>query len=441
MSSDREENTEAPATIPAVRLDEVALKRVMETIMRMMLVSTGATVCQLMFRAESGLCVRARATQQQDIVVEFGSAITPESLSLFIGRSVLRTGLPLLADTKVRCIESAGRGIADDSASLTGFGIPLFSHRDLIAVLYLQSSQPDSAFSPDKRALIERMASQIGPSLAQAMAQPSHDDEKRPCDDTERQLHHARNALFEASCATNTDELLASIIHELSQPLSAIDASTGAGLRWLERDVPSLDEVKLSLDKVRSCAARAKRSIDGLRTLIRQPEQAFRRFDIHAAIREVVLLSSKRIDDHRAEVRLVGIDNMRPVLGNRMQIQQVIQHLLLNALDAISHVTDRARIIRISSEIGRGETIVINVFDSGPGIAQESRDALFLPFVTTKTGGMGRGLSVCKRIIEAHGGELWHDNAEPHGTQFSFTLDRAHDGCDKGVVFHLRPEL
>ncbi|MBN3761570.1 ATP-binding protein [Burkholderia sp. Ac-20365] len=439
MSSDREAGTEAQATVPVVQSGEVALKRVMETIMRMLLVSTGATVCQLMFHEESELRVRARATQERDIAVEFGSSIKPEPLSLFIGRSVLRTGAPLMVDVKAHCHELAGSS-ARDCLPHTGFGIPLYAERNLIAVLYLQSNRPSSAFSPEKRTLIELMASQIGTSLAHAIGQSSLDDEKQLWGITENQLRHARDELLEASCATNTGELLASIIHELSQPLSAIDASTGAGLRWLQRDVPSLDEVKISLDKVRSCTARAKKSIDGLRALIRQPDRSFFRFDVHAAIREVVLLSRKRIDDHRAQVTFTGMDFMGPVLGNRMQIQQVVQHLLANALDAISHVTDRPRIITISSEAGRGQGIVISVANSGPGISQVHREELFLPFVTTKTHGMGIGLSVCKRIIEAHGGELWHDNAEPHGTRFSFMLDRARDDCNSGPVFHSQPE-
>lgn len=440
MSSYREANTEAPATVQADQSDDIALKRVMETIMRMVLVSTGATVCQLMFRAESGLCVRARAKQEHDIVVEFGSSIKPEPLSLFIGHSVLRTGMTSMVDARAQCNQLNSGNIAQDCLPHTGFGLPLYCEHDLIAVLYLQSNESNAAFSADTRALIERMASQIGTSLAHAIVKPAHDAQKHPLGYTENQLHHARDELFEAFCETNMGELLASIIHELSQPLSAIDASTGAGLRWLQRDVPNLDEVKVSLDKVRSCTARAKKSIDELRALIRQPDRSFQRFDIHAAIREVVLLSRKRIDDHRAEVTLTGMDNIRSVLGDRLQIQQVVQHLLANALDAMSHVTDRARVVTISSEAGRGQAIVISVADSGLGISQERREKLFLPFVTTKTLGMGIGLSVCKRIIEAHGGELWHDNAEPHGSRFSFMLDRVGDDYDSDTVSHSPPE-
>jgi signal transduction histidine kinase len=430
MSNDRAEENECLDTIPTVQSGELLLRRVMETVMRMMLAGSGAAVGELMFPSESGLCVRARATLQDDIAVEFGSAITSETLSLVIGRSVWHTGNPLMVNAAASFDGQFIDEIDQHCYPCIGLGLPLYCRHDLIAVLYLQSNGPHAMLSPDRRALIELMASQVAISLSSAIAQQAHDDEEQRRITAETMLHDARDELFKASCKTNTGELITLIIHELSQPLSAIDASAGAALRWLQRDLPSLDEVKLSLDKVRSCTTRAKVMIDGVRALIKQPKGSFLKFDIHAAVREVVLLSRKRIDDHRAEVILRGMDITGTVLGNRIEIQQVVQHLLDNALESMAQVNGRARLVTIASNAQSGGAIVISIADSGLGIAQESQERLFLPFATAKSRGRGIGLSVCKRIIEAHGGVLWNDNLEPHGTRFSFMLDCAHDDRD-----------
>jgi C4-dicarboxylate-specific signal transduction histidine kinase len=241
---------------------------------------------------------------------------------------------------------------------------------------------------------------------------------------TECELRRVQFELAEASKVAAIEALVASITHEMSQPLSAIDASSSAGLRWLQRDTPNFDEAIISLEKVRSCAIRARKIIDDLRLLTSRSTMPAGIFDIHAAIGEVVVLSRPRIDETGARIVFTDMANPLQVPGDRVQIQQVIENLIVNALEAMTDVVDRERIIHLSSAQRDDDSIVISVADSGPGLAAGSEETVFRPFVTTKPQSIGMGLPICKRIIEAHGGTLWVEQLNPFGARFSFILDR-----------------
>lgn len=292
-----------------------------------------------------------------------------------------------------------------------------------MAVLYLENYRIEHAFPESARSLLDLLASQAAIVLEDMSAQAAR-LEMQHGENLEGELRQVRFELSQASRVSAIDALVASITHEMSQPLSAIDASSSAGLRWLQRDTPNLEEAVISLEKVRSCAMRARKIIDDLRALKSELKIPSGEFDIHSAIREVVRLSRPRIDELGASVVFTGMTAAQHVMGDRVQIQQVIEHLIMNALESMAEVTNRARIIRISTTEADDELLIVSVADSGPGVAPEWEEKLFRPFATTKTRGMGMGLPICKGIIEAHGGSMWIETVRPFGLRFCFTLDR-----------------
>ncbi|GJH32853.1 GAF domain-containing protein [Paraburkholderia hospita] len=426
MSTDDEDsNIEAIAALSNAFSEEVVLDRVLETIVRVALKCTGATAGQLMLSDQGTLRTRVRATSRQDVVVEIGSTIEDEPITRLIAQAVAQAGRSLTLDTANETAERFARRDSEARVPCSAFCLPLFHKRRLVAVLYLENDRANKAFPTRKRALIELLASQMAIALENARLSQALYDEERRRFFAEGRLRQAQFALSEATRATAIEELVGSIAHELSQPLSAIDASSGAALRWLKREVPNLEEATISLNKVQSCTTRAKVTIDRLRAAISQSKTLFEEFDVHAAIREVVLLARSRIDQLDVQIELAGMSVQCHVMGNRVQIQQVVDSLIANALDALTSITQRPRIISVSSARREGRTVVISVADSGRGIEPGSEDQLFRPFVTTKPRSIGIGLPICKRIIEAHGSAMRVEPLTPFGVRFSFTLDQA----------------
>ncbi|WP_429302090.1 ATP-binding protein [Paraburkholderia sp. GAS199] len=403
---------------------EVVLDSVIETAMRMMLLSAGATGAQLMLAGNGALTVRARAEFAQDLVVQLGPASKNDPLVSLIANTVERSGQSLTLNTASDMARMFTQLDAPARVPRSVFCLPLFIERRLAAVLYLEHDRVDRAFPPKKRALIESLSSQIAVAFANARHRQTLYDENHPRSAEAAPSADVQLELIQASRAAAIGELVASIIHEMSQPLSAIDASSGAALRWLQREVPNLDEAALSLEKVRGCTVKAKAIIDRLRELNRQSQVQFASFDVHAAIRDVVAMSRARIEQFDTQITVLGMDGEQPLFGNRVQIQQVVENLIANSLEAMVDTTCRARTIHISSARTDCE-IVISVLDSGPGISLACESRLFRPFVTTKPQAMGLGLAICKRIVEAHSGRMWMQKGEPFGMCVSFAVESA----------------
>jgi C4-dicarboxylate-specific signal transduction histidine kinase len=220
-------------------------------------------------------------------------------------------------------------------------------------------------------------------------------------------------------------ELTASIAHEINQPLAAIVSNGAAGLRWLNRATPELDEVRAALAHVVSDATRAADVIRGLRALANKGESRLTALDIDDAIDEVLALTRSEVGRHDVVLRTRLTIGDRPVLGDRVQLQQVVLNLILNGIDAVKAVADRVRELTVSSEVAGPRTALVSIEDSGAGVDPTIAQRMFEPFVTTKPLGLGMGLSICRSIIEAHGGRLAVSPAVPHGTIFHFTVSLA----------------
>jgi C4-dicarboxylate-specific signal transduction histidine kinase len=221
---------------------------------------------------------------------------------------------------------------------------------------------------------------------------------------------------------TTMGELVASIAHEVNQPLAAILANGEAGLRWLNRDEPDLDEVRNAVSRITQDASRAGKMIENLRGLAKKSEPQFARLDINSAIQEILALTRSELAQHDVVLRtdLSAWDRM--VFADRIQLQQVMLNLIMNGIEAMGAVMDRPRVLMISSEHFEPSGVLVAVKDTGAGIDPATADRIFESFFTTKLNGMGMGLSICRSIIEAHGERLWASPNTPHGTIFQFTL-------------------
>jgi signal transduction histidine kinase len=223
---------------------------------------------------------------------------------------------------------------------------------------------------------------------------------------------------------TTLGQLTASIAHEVNQPLAAIVTNGEACLRWLGRQPPEVDEVRGAVESMISDGRRASDVISGLRALSRKTDPQRARLDINGVIEDVVLLVQREVLNHRVVLRLELAPGVPPVLGDRVQLQQVIMNLVINGLQAMAAVTDRPRDLTIRSQ-RRDNEAVVEVRDSGVGIDPADMGRLFGAFFTTKGDGMGMGLSICRSIIEAHGGRIWASHNDGAGATFQFTVPLA----------------
>ena len=218
------------------------------------------------------------------------------------------------------------------------------------------------------------------------------------------------------------EALAASIAHEINQPLAAVVGNGSAGLRWLDRPVPDLSEARASLQRVVRDGHRAAEAIGSIRSLFQAANQEKSPISINAIILEALDLLRAELRSERVHVVTDLASDLPMMSANKSQLQQVMLNLITNAVDAMSTITDRVRVLKVSSRFVSGQSVLIDVADTGTGIEAEKVDGLFDAFFTTKPHGTGMGLAICRSIIEAHGGRLSAAPNEPHGAVFRFTL-------------------
>jgi PAS domain S-box-containing protein len=238
----------------------------------------------------------------------------------------------------------------------------------------------------------------------------------------EEALRDAQSELARVARLTTMGGLLASIAHEINQPLAAIATNGSACLRWLNRDDPDLDEARSAASRIMRDAGRAGDVIRGLRALATKSGPQITELDIDDAIQDVLALTRSELQRHGVVLHTELFADRGPIFGDRIQLQQVLLNLIMNGVDAMSAVTDRPRILTIKSRSVEPTGVRVAVEDTGAGLDQATADRIFEPFFTTKPKGMGMGLSICRSIIEAHGGRLWAAPNSPEGAKFEFTL-------------------
>jgi PAS domain S-box-containing protein len=244
----------------------------------------------------------------------------------------------------------------------------------------------------------------------------------------EEALRRTQVELARAARLATIGELAGSIIHEINQPLAAVVGNAEVCLRWLNRDQPDFTEARDAAARLAREGRRAAEVIKGLRTLARRSGLELTHVDINDAIREVLVLLRSELE-RATVVRHIDLFSMdRPVLGDRVQLQQVLLNLIRNAIEAMSTVTDRPRTLMISSQPTDAGEVMVTVEDAGTGLDPAITDRIFHPLFTTKPNGMGMGLAICRSIVEAHHGRLWASPNLAHGTTFRFTVPPTADG-------------
>ncbi|MNO81116.1 Sensor histidine kinase TmoS [compost metagenome] len=240
--------------------------------------------------------------------------------------------------------------------------------------------------------------------------------------ESEQRYREVQTELAHANRIATMGQLGASIAHEVKQPIAATVTNAQAALRWLNAEPPDLEEVRQSLSRIVNDGNRAAEVLGRIRELVKKSPPVKEPLDINKAIREVIELTRGETGKQGVSVQVHFADRLPLVEGDRVQLQQVLLNLLINATEAMDGVIDGVRKLQISTENADSGFVLVAVSDSGPGFAPHSADNIFGPFYTTKSTGLGMGLSICRSIIEAHGGRLWANENVPRGAIFQFTV-------------------
>jgi C4-dicarboxylate-specific signal transduction histidine kinase len=235
-------------------------------------------------------------------------------------------------------------------------------------------------------------------------------------------LREAQTELAHVNRVATMGQLAASIAHEINQPIAAAVTNANSGLLWLAAQPPDLEEARDAFDRIIKAGKQAGEVIGRIRALIKKTPPRKDDLEINEAILEVVALTRGEVVKYGISLQTRLAAGLPRVQGDRVQLQQVILNLIINAVEAMSGVNEQARELLIDTASEAPNGVLVAVRDSGPGLKPESFDRLFDPFYTSKPGGMGMGLSICRSIIEAHGGRVWAAANAPQGAVFNFTL-------------------
>jgi C4-dicarboxylate-specific signal transduction histidine kinase len=240
--------------------------------------------------------------------------------------------------------------------------------------------------------------------------------------ESERRFSEAQMELAHANRVTTMGQLTASIAHEVNQPIAAALTNAQAGLRWLGADPPNLEEVRQAFGRIVENTGRAGDVIGRIRALIKKVPPRKGRFDLNEAVRDVIALTGSEVLKHGVSAQTDLATDLPLIEGDRVQLQQVILNLIMNAVEAMSGISEGPRELRISTETEASGAVLVSVRDTGPRLDPQSLEQVFEAFYTTKASGLGMGLAICRSIIEAHGGRLWASPNEPQGVILEFTL-------------------
>jgi PAS domain S-box-containing protein len=240
--------------------------------------------------------------------------------------------------------------------------------------------------------------------------------------ESERRYSEMQMELVHANRVTTIGHLSASIAHEVNQPIGATLNNASAALHWLSKEPADLEKARQALNRIFANGNRASEVIGRMRALFKKAPLRTEDVDINGAILEVIGLTRGEVMKNGISVQSHLVEGLPLIQGDRVQLQQVIMNLIVNAVEALSSVREGSRELVITTGKGELDDVLVVVRDSGPGLSSAGLERIFEAFYTTKPGGLGMGLSICRTIIEAHGGRLWVTAAQPQGATFQFTL-------------------
>ena len=316
------------------------------------------------------------------------------------------------------------------------FAPPLFSLRlsdplDIVAlVVFLGTALLITRLMSQRKRAEEALQEALGElesKVRQRTAELARSNDELRAEIGERQraqeaLQKAQAELAHVSRLMTLGELTASISHEVNQPIAAVVTNGQVCLRLLAFETPRPDDLRTTVERIVRDANRASEVIQRIRALAKRSEPQMASLDINEVVREAILLVQREVLSHGVSLRTELASALPTVLGDRVQLQQVVINLLMNGVEAMAPITDQPREILIRSELHETGEVLVAVLDTGIGIDSETAEKLFSAFFTTKPSGMGMGLSISRSIIRAHGGRLWVSPNPDHGAAFQFTV-------------------
>src|SRR5262245_11311007 len=383
--------------------------------MRTALAHAGATRGLLLLPHGAEQRIAAEATTRGDTVsvrlrdASVAAAALPESLVHYVVRTHESV---ILGDAAVPHPFAADPYLRQQHARSL-LCVPLLNQTKLIGVLYLENPLTSHVFTPTRVAVLTLLASQAAISLENARLYAERQQAEEAVRQTQAELAHMARL-------TTLGELTASLAHEINQPIGAVVNNASACVRWLAAQ--NLEEARQSAVRIIADGHRAGDIINRIRALARKAPPHKDWLDVNALIREVLALVRSDVQRYGVTLQMHLAADLPPVRGDRIQLQQVVLNLLDNALDALRGVPEGSREVQISSGILASQSVHVAVRDTGSGLTAESLAHLFDAFYTTKPEGMGLGLAISRRIIEAHGGQLWGTPNTDPGATFQFTL-------------------
>jgi C4-dicarboxylate-specific signal transduction histidine kinase len=257
-------------------------------------------------------------------------------------------------------------------------------------------------------------------------------EDRRRAEEARERLRQIEADLAHFNRVSMMGELAASIAHEVNQPLTGIVSNGDACLRWLAADTPNVEEVREAVRDIVRDGKRAGEVIARIRAVTKRATMPSEKVDLNEAIGEVLALIGDEAKRKGATIRTHFADDLSPVSGDRVQLQQVVLNLVMNGIEAMSSVDERARELVITTRNIDTDQVVVSVEDSGVGLDPNTLSKIFEPFYTTKPAGMGMGLSISRSIVEHHGGRLWATAHNGPGTALQFSLPCEDRGSHAG---------
>ncbi|UZJ62619.1 ATP-binding protein [Pseudomonas sp. KU26590] len=404
--------------------DESEQDRLIETLLRNTIVHAGAQRALLLLVKDEAPVICAIGQGGDDgLRIELTDTVPDKHhLPLSILYRVMRTRQRLVLDDVCTDAYFGADEYVRQHPVRSALCVPLVKQGRVLGVLYLENNLAPGVFTLCRTEVLELLASQAAISLETARLHQELEQENARRRDVEIALRGARARLASVAQATVMGELAASIAHEINQPLASMVSNAAAGIRWLNRENPQVDEALSALRDIVAEGRRAGEIVNALHSLARQGPHHRRRLLVNDVIRHVVSLTGVEVEQQRVLMTTHLTCSPLRVCASDVQLQQVVLNLILNALDAMSAGDHVLRRLSITSEVVGRDYVVVSVEDSGRGIEPVDLPQLFNAFFTTKDKGMGMGLAICQSIISAQGGHLYAMPARYGGATFVFTL-------------------
>jgi len=410
---------------------EIVLETLIDALMRTAIEHAGAQRGLLILPRGTEQRIEAEATTSGDTIIvrlrvaSLAEAAVPESIIHYVART--RESV-ILDDASARNLFSEDEYIRQQHPRSI-LCLPLVKQAKLMGLLYLENNLAPRVFTTKRLAMLELLASQAAISLDHARLYADliqENNDRKKAEEALRQkevsLHETQSELAHVGRVTTMGELAASIAHEVSQPLVGVVANASASLRLLAGNSPNLAEACEAIRAILRDGNRAADVISRMRALFKKARPAKERLNINEAIEEVVILTQGEARRNKVALRTELAADLPAVMADRVQIQQVVMNLILNGIEAMSTVENRARDLVIRTQSSEGNEIHVSVQDSGIGFDPLSAARIFDAFHSTKPGGMGMGLTISRSIVESHGGQLWATSNDGPGATFQFTL-------------------